>query len=481
MSAGEGEPSLFRRVWYVGFAGHRAVTDPAALKAVIRRELDGFSASLNGEVVGLASAAAGADLLFLEACGDAGLRTVVMLPFGRERFAEDFDDPQEWIRAETLMSAAAWCEIAPGNETAPAAYHVVAREILEVADRMLFAWDGKPARGLGGTGESVLEAGQRGIPTRIIDVPSLEVRWHAGKAPLSQADADFADLPAARSVGELFEKLDERAMSRAPKSRWFAAGSLSVNHLATFSAAVLAVFFLSAGKDIGAALKFMMALVAAGLPWLGSRLRIQEGWVTDRVRAELLRSLLASHEPASPLRPPGLDLFEHNGPFLRSAALRLVASREGWELARDRYLKERIDDQIGFFKSKGCQAARKMRVFGKVFWVASFGALIFTGAAVSANLLVLAGVLKIDPHWEKWGMDFIPAVLPGIAAWSMAMMSVFEFKRRAGLYQQLVVTLQQLRPRLSEAKCESAVQAAIRHSERLLLNELWEWKGVRKK
>ena len=55
-------PPLFRRIWLVGFAGHRQVADPAQLKGVMRRELEDFAASLNGEVMGIASAAAGADL-----------------------------------------------------------------------------------------------------------------------------------------------------------------------------------------------------------------------------------------------------------------------------------------------------------------------------------------------------------------------------------------------------------------------------------
>lgn len=482
MNRQEGNPPLFRRVWFIGFAGHRAVADPAALKAAIRRELDDFRATLNGEVVGLASAAAGADILFLEACEEAGLRTVVILPFAEHRFVDDFDDSLEWQRSRERMAAAEWCEVAPGNEDSPAAYHVVAREILEVADRMLFAWNGQPARGLGGTGETVLEAKEWGIPARIIDADSLDARWQTGAAPeAGKDDPDFIDLPAARSVADLFAKLDQRAQARAPLSRWFAAGTLSVNHLATLLAAVLAVFFLSTGKDIGAAIKFVMAFLATALLWLGSRFRLQEGWVADRTRAELLRSLVASHEPGSPLRPPGLDLFEQSGPFLRTAALHLVKERLGWEVARDRYLTDRIDDQIGFFQSKGGQAARKMRIFGRVFWAASLGATIFTGAAVVANLLVLGGRLEIPALWEKWGMNFIPSILPGIAAWSMALIFVFEYKRRAGLYQQLIVTLQQLRPKLAAAKCSSAAQVVIRQCERLLLNELWEWQGQRRK
>ena len=79
------------------------------------------------------------------------------------------------------------------------------------------------------------------------------------------------------------------------------------------------------------------------------------------------------------------------------------------------------------------------------------------------------------------GCRFIPSVLPGIAAWTLAMISVFEFRRRAGLYNQLVGALQRLRPKLSEAKCASAAEAAVRQIERLLLNELWEWQGPRRK
>ena len=468
---------IFHRLWLIGFAGHRTVPDPAQAKAVIRKELHDFAASLDGEVVGVASAAAGADLLFLEACAEAGMRTVVILPFDRERFQEDFDDPEEWKRACALMDAALWCEVAPGNETAPAAYHVVARQVMDVSDRMIFLWDGEPARGLGGTAETVLEAAEWMVPSRVIDAATFRTSWNAGLVPTNAADRSFADLPAARNVAELFDKLDKRAVNGAPRSRWFAAGSMSVNHMATFVQAFLVVFLVSEAKERGGLIKFMMAIVAATLPWVGSRLRLQEKWVNDRVRAELLRSLLSSHEPGSPLRPPALELFESDQAFLRSAALQLVAERKGWEQASREYLQKRIDGQIGFFKSKGELAAKRMRLFGALFLTASIGALLFTGFAVFAKVMHL----KMSPRIDLWGMEFLPAILPGLAAWSLAMISVFEFKRRSNLYTQLVGALQRLRPKVAEAKCASAAEQAIRQIERLLLNELLEWQGPRRK
>jgi hypothetical protein len=371
--------------------------------------------------------------------------------------------------------------VAPGGEEAPAAYHVVAREILGIADRMLFAWDGQPPRGLGGTGETVAEAARWNIPARIIDARTLEVSWQSGVAPETKPHASFGDLPAARTIRGLFHKLDQRATLRAPKSRWFAAGSMSVNHLATFLQAALIIFVTTGGKEIGAAFKFVLALIAAALPWVGARFRLQEGWVRDRVRAELLRSLLASHDPASPLRPAALDLFENEGPFLRSAALQLTGRRLGWKRSRDRYLVNRVDCQIGFFERQGQRAKDKMKLFGRLFWFASWGALVFTGGSVFAKLYFAMNDQPIPRGWEKWLVDFVPVLLPGIAAWSLAMISVFEFKRRAGLYGQMVRTLRQLRPKLEEAKCASAAEATIRQIERLLLNELWEWQGSRRK
>ena len=464
-------PARLQRLWFIGFAGHRAVPDPVAAKAAIRRELDLIASTVKGEPVGIASAAAGSDLLFLDACREAGLRTVVVLPFSRERFAADFDDPEEWRHACRCMDEAWWLEVSPGGEDAPAAYHVTAREVLEISDRMLFLWDGQPARGLGGTAESVKEARDRGLATRVIDATSLQAVWDGPVPEPAMTDLSFEEMPAASSVAELFEKLDARASANAPKSRRFAAGSMSLNHLAGLVQA-LVITFASVAAEAAALIKFILVAVAAWLPWFGGRLRWQEQWVRDRVRAELLRSLIASHDPGSPLRPPALELFGSEEAFLRTCAMHLVPHRKGWQAAREAYLTERIDGQIGYLQGKGDLAAGRMAVFGKLFWIASWGAMLLGGVAV-----VMAFVKVPLPGW----LAFSAAVLPGIAAWLLAMISVFEFKRRANLYHQLVDELKRLRPRVAAAQCASAVSHAMNQIERLLLNELWEWEGSRRK
>jgi hypothetical protein len=82
----------------------------------------------------------------------------------------------------------------------------------------------------------------------------------------------------------------------------------------------------------------------------------------------------------------------------------------------------------------------------------------------------------MPPPWVS-SVNFLTAVLPSISAWSMAMISVFEFKRRATLYQELIKELQILRAKMASANCASAVASVMHQTERFLLTELWEWKG----
>ena len=161
----------------LGFAGHRNVPDPEGLRNIIREELSEMKDKLGGRVIGISSAAAGADLIFLRSCIDLRIPTIVVLPFSEARFAEDFEDSAEWELAEKLFGVALAKYITPGGREAPEAYQAVSRNLIEWADVFLFAWGGKPARGIGGTGETVEEAREIGLPTRIIDAGTLEAEW----------------------------------------------------------------------------------------------------------------------------------------------------------------------------------------------------------------------------------------------------------------------------------------------------------------
>lgn len=459
---------VLRRLWILGFAGHRTLTDPQAVGESIRQSIRDFRKQIDGELIGRASAAAGADLLFLEACRDAGLPYSVVLPFNEDRFREDFESETEWSRAKALIDGAACVEIAPGHEGAPEAYHLASREILDVADAMIFVWDGEPARGIGGTGESVADARDRGLPHRIIDATSGVAGPFVTNRPFPWSDSSFARIPGGKDLNEVFEALDRQARHGAPKSRYLAAGSITLNQLATLISAILVVcgFLVSEAP----AVRFVIISFAAILPWIGARAGIQKTWQTDRLHAELLRSLLASHAFAPALRPFAAELFHTDTAFLRSAGWKLVAACRPWNDERNRYVAERLDGQIDYLESKGNLAARNLARLQGVYKIATFGA-ISLGATAIVN--------GLSWHVSGWInsvlLTFLPTILPAVAAWSLSMIALFEYKRRAGLYLQMSERLRKKRTELVGAKCRVTAANVISSCERLLLTELWEW------
>lgn len=466
----------FARVHVIGFAGHRQLNDSAAIKAALLAVLREWRDNLKGTCVGRASAAAGADLLFLDACRELGIPFGIVMPFPEDRFSDDFADcPADWALAKELMAEAGSIEIVPGNEVAPAAYHLAAREILDTSDRMLFVWDGKPARGIGGTEESVTEARQRRMPLQIIHAATAvtEPLEHANSRPPGRDD--FTGLPAAESVAALFEKLDRRASHAAPRSRWFAAGSITLNQLATVTSAVLIAFWQS--DRAAPAVKFIIVLVAGFLPWLGARFRISDAWREDRLLAELLRSLIASHSFAPPFRSFAADLFEDDAAFLRAAAWRLIPQREDWTAGRQSYLANRLEGQIAYLKRQGELATKHLRSFRIVFRIASIGALVLGAIAIAS---ALKGQTITEGAGSFW-LVFLPTMLPAVAAWCLAMIPLFEHQRRARTYLRMAEQLADKQTELLEAKCFTTAAAVVASCERLLLAELWEWAGTRGK
>ncbi len=193
----------------LGFAGHRAVPDPAGLRKAILAELAEMKALLGDRITAISSAASGADLIFLHSCVSLRIPAIVILPFPEERFSEDFEDKDEWKLAQHLIGIALAKYIAPGGHHAPEAYHQVSLHLLDWADAFLFAWDGKDARGAGGTGETVREACDLGIPSRIIDAENFAPRWEVAADALRKPRHGFD------TRADLLDFLDARFRSPA--------------------------------------------------------------------------------------------------------------------------------------------------------------------------------------------------------------------------------------------------------------------------
>ena len=133
----------------IGMTGHQAM--PAAAYAYAERGLRRLLAE-NPEPLGLCSLAAGADQLFARLVLEVGGRLHVVIPC--DGFERTFG-PGDLATYRELCAAAAETTLLDFDEPGEPAYHAAGIHVVEHCDLLAAVWDGRPARGLGGTGDVV--------------------------------------------------------------------------------------------------------------------------------------------------------------------------------------------------------------------------------------------------------------------------------------------------------------------------------------
>lgn len=132
----------------IGITGHQELNDPLWVKGEILRVLHLQSLPL----IGVTSLAVGADQLFAQAVLECGGRLQVIIPFAG--YANSFKDGglQEY---ERLLASAAIVEVLPAIGSQEESYFSAGKKVVDVSDLVIAVWNGKPAAGLGGTGDIV--------------------------------------------------------------------------------------------------------------------------------------------------------------------------------------------------------------------------------------------------------------------------------------------------------------------------------------
>jgi hypothetical protein len=167
----------------VGVSGHRNI-DPAA-SAALRLQLDGVFATLDRTVEELGERyqeyfdpqgpmkrlvsplAEGADMLAAEVARKRGYMIQAPLPFAASEYAKDFGDEIQPLLREQIAAADSVFELSgqrDGARIEESSYLVAGYLTLRHCDVLIAVWDGKSARGIGGTAMVVEAAVQRGVP-----------------------------------------------------------------------------------------------------------------------------------------------------------------------------------------------------------------------------------------------------------------------------------------------------------------------------
>jgi hypothetical protein len=475
----------------VGFTGHRHLADPAGAAAAIARALASLCKEMPGEWVALSSIAGGADQLFVQQARALGLSWHAILPLSRAEFARDFTQA-EWAAVEEALAAADHVRVIAATGDRKDSYFDCGVETANGADVLLVVWDAEPARGKGGTADVVEYARSIGKPVMIVDAGSHELRrenWDKLE-PDDAVLADLNSLPEAASglsknpfkapdgVWLFQQKCDYHASHGAPQFRKLIASTVVSHLVATMIAATVVAY----GLHVLALPWLELAFIAFGLGAalvLRHRLHSHHSWVRCRLAAEFCRSALATWglPRAAPLLQD-LDLAGTRGLtralyFLhsRSSAAKPVPIEEFKRI----YLTQRIDDQLAYYARQMQRALPRYRRLKLGFWIATILALATT-AFYALTVTIGTGL----PEWLTGTTNvFLPIVLPAVAALMISIISINDFQRRVGRYEDMRAMLAASRAQVVSCRTWNSLERVVLRTEHALLQEVIEWHSIR--
>jgi hypothetical protein len=156
----------------IGVTGHQKLDNPMAwdwVETIIRQELD----KIQSAVTAITSLAIGADQLFASLVMQRGGQIYAVIPFaGYERTFS----PSHIETYYNILSKSISVEVLKTKGTDEDAYLAAGKRIVELADLMFAVWDGKPAKGKGGTADIVAFVIEKKVPLIHINPVDLTVR-----------------------------------------------------------------------------------------------------------------------------------------------------------------------------------------------------------------------------------------------------------------------------------------------------------------
>lgn len=164
----------------VGVTGHRPDQLAGVAVPIVRARLQAVFAGLHrafpGRIELITSLAEGTDRIAAEEALHLGYALNCPLPFTRAEYEADFCGEESVAEFRRLLERAAFTEELPGSRATRAsdarAYAAAGMRVVDQADVLVAVWNGREARGTGGTAEIVAAAKVKGIPTIWIDTGS---------------------------------------------------------------------------------------------------------------------------------------------------------------------------------------------------------------------------------------------------------------------------------------------------------------------
>lgn len=198
----------------VGITGHQRLKDSTAwpwVESTMREEL----AAMAMPLVGVTSLAIGADQLLASLVIELGGEIQAVIPFPDiERTFSAKDLP-----AYRRLAQKATLEVLKTQGTHEDAYLAAGQRVVDLSDILFAVWDGKSAKGKGGTADIVAYASQRALPVIYINPISRTVRKSWIK---SHNELDYRSFFEAKRITD--DTKAEKALEHALDIRKFEIG-----------------------------------------------------------------------------------------------------------------------------------------------------------------------------------------------------------------------------------------------------------------
>lgn len=156
----------------IAISGHRKFLNESEVRDNIALSLQYFQA-IDKDLQAISALAVGADTIFAQEAIKLKISVRYVLPFELEEYKKDFSPTELLLLQDLLAQNQQQYEVVnslkdPSPETRNEAYLAVGKRLVDDCDVLVAVWDGKDAKGKGGTGDVVAYAHSTGKEVHIL-------------------------------------------------------------------------------------------------------------------------------------------------------------------------------------------------------------------------------------------------------------------------------------------------------------------------
>lgn len=157
----------------VGITGHQRLKPPAEW-GWVKAEIDKILGTTPQPLIGVSSLAIGADQLFANAILRHDGLLEVIIPF--PDYERTFDEGEDKQSYQGLLNRASRVDVLQREGSDEECYFKAGKMVADRADLLIAVWNGKPAAGLGGTGDIAKYVAQKQKRTLHLNPYTREVK-----------------------------------------------------------------------------------------------------------------------------------------------------------------------------------------------------------------------------------------------------------------------------------------------------------------